>query len=76
MEYEFMTTECALPCLVVSDEDNGRYMIQNFDRSGEVFNSKEELVKWMETFWSPDLMLEPERYDEVLQEIKESVLPV
>lgn len=76
MEYEFMTTECALPCLVVADDDNGRYMIQNYDRSGEVFNSREELLTWMETCWSRDMMVDPEMYDRMVKELKESVLPV
>ncbi|SDJ79087.1 hypothetical protein [Salimicrobium halophilum] len=76
MEFEFMTTECALPCLVVADDDNGRYMIQNVDRSGEVFNSKEELLEWMETCWRREMMVEPELYDRMLKELKESVLLV
>ena len=76
MEFEFMTTECALPCLVVADDDNGRYMIQNVDRSGEVFNSKEELLEWIEVNWRREMLVDPEAYDCMVKELKESVLLV
>jgi hypothetical protein len=54
MEFEIMTKESEIPCLVVADEDNGRYLIRKADTSGEVFNSQEELVRWIEANWSKE----------------------
>lgn len=52
MEYEIKNIEGAIPCLVVADPDNGRFMIREADTSGEVFNSPREMLFWIYENWN------------------------
>jgi hypothetical protein len=70
MEFEFSTKESAVPCWVVADEDNGRYMIRKADTSGEVFNSKKELVQWIERNWSADGAVDAAAFGRMLEELR------
>ncbi|MGM0752091.1 MAG: hypothetical protein ACQET6_09155 [Bacillota bacterium] len=70
MEFEIMTKESEIPCLVVADEDNGRYLIRNADTSGEVFNSQEELVRWIEANWSKEQVVNTYDYVKMLEMLR------
>ncbi|WP_311264933.1 hypothetical protein [Priestia aryabhattai] len=45
MEFSLQSYESAIPCEVVADEENGRYMLRKADTSGEVFNTPSELIQ-------------------------------
>lgn len=75
MEYYIYAKDSVFPCEVIIDEDNGRYMIRKADRSGEFFNSPEQLVKWIMNNWHGDQFLEKEKFEEMLEEIL-NVFPV
>ncbi|MCA1059897.1 hypothetical protein LCL96_13250 [Rossellomorea aquimaris] len=70
MEFEIMTVESEIPCLVVADEDNGRYMIRKADTSGEVFNSQEELVNWIENNWSKEKVVNTYDFVKMLEMLR------
>ncbi|CAN7567309.1 hypothetical protein [Rossellomorea sp. LjRoot5] len=70
MEFEIMTVESEIPCLVVADEDNGRFMIRKADTSGEVFNSQEELVHWIEANWSKEKVVNTYDFVKMLEMLK------
>ncbi|MCA1064237.1 hypothetical protein QTG56_03350 [Rossellomorea sp. AcN35-11] len=70
MEFEIMTIESEIPCLVVADEDNGRFMIRKADTSGEVFNSQEELVKWIEANWSQEKVVNTYDFVKMLEMLR------
>ncbi len=70
MEFSLKAKDCAFPCEVTIDEDNGRYMIRKADTSGEVFNTPEELVQWIIDNWSSDDFQDPEQFDWMLKEIQ------
>ncbi|MGG4166664.1 hypothetical protein ABEW00_04160 [Rossellomorea vietnamensis] len=70
MEFEIMTVESEIPCLVVADEDNGRFMIRKADTSGEVFNSQEELVNWIEANWSREKVVNTYDFVKMLEMLK------
>ncbi|PFG03763.1 hypothetical protein [Bacillus sp. es.034] len=70
MEFEIMTVESEIPCLVVADEDNGRFMIRKADTSGEVFNSQEELVHWIEANWSKDKVVNTYDFVKMLEMLR------
>ncbi|KAA0566945.1 hypothetical protein F0342_02580 [Bacillus sp. CH30_1T] len=70
MEFEIMTKESEIPCLVVADEDNGRYLIRKADTSGEVFNSQEELVTWIETNWSKEQVINSYEFVKMLEMLR------
>ncbi len=70
MEFSLMSKECALPCEVTIDEDNGRYMIRKADSSGEVFNSPEELVQWVLTNWHSDEFVDKRQFERMINEIQ------
>lgn len=70
MEFEIMTKESEIPCLVVADEDNGRYLIRKADTSGEVFNSQEELVTWIEANWSKEQVVNTYDYVKMLEMLR------
>ena len=70
MEFEIMTVESEVPCLVVADEDNGRFMIRKADTSGEVFNSQEELVHWIEANWSKDKVVNTYDFVKMLEMLR------
>jgi len=66
MEFSLLALDCALPCEVTIDDDNGRYMIRKSDTSGEVFNSAEELIQWVKENWKADEFLDPNEYMNLL----------
>ncbi|OXS64256.1 hypothetical protein [Rossellomorea vietnamensis] len=70
MEFEIMTVESESPCLVVADEDNGRFMIRKADTSGEVFNSQEELVHWIEANWSKEKVVNTYDFVKMLEMLR------
>lgn len=70
MEFEIMTVESEIPCLVVADEDNGRFMIRKADTSGEVFNSQEELVHWIEANWSNEKVVNTYDFVKMLEMLR------
>ncbi|MCA0150107.1 hypothetical protein CN378_07230 [Bacillus sp. AFS015802] len=70
MEFEIMTVESEIPCLVVADEDNGRFMIRKADTSGEVFNSQEELVHWIEANWSKEKVVNTYDFVKMLEMLR------
>lgn len=70
MEFEIMTVESEIPCLVVADEDNGRFMIRKADTSGEVFNSQEELVHWIEANWSREKVVNTYDFVKMLEMLR------
>ena len=70
MEFEIMTVESEIPCLVVADEDNGRFMIRKADTSGEVFNSQEELVNWIEANWSKEKVVNTYEFVKMLEMLR------
>jgi maltodextrin utilization protein YvdJ len=70
MEFEIMTVESDSPCLVVADEDNGRFMIRKADTSGEVFNSQEELVNWIEENWSKEKIVNTYDFVKMLEMLR------
>ncbi|MGE6755797.1 hypothetical protein ACQKFO_20580 [Rossellomorea sp. NPDC071047] len=70
MEFEIMTKESEIPCLVVADEDNGRYLIRKADTSGEVFNSQEELVRWIEANWSKEQVVNSYEFVKMLEMLR------
>jgi hypothetical protein len=74
MEYFLRCRDNAFPCEVTIDEDNGRYMIKKADSSGEVFNSSSELVHWILTNWETEDFHDEVQFEEMLREIKESLL--
>ncbi|MGG1632026.1 hypothetical protein [Rossellomorea sp. NRS-1567] len=65
-----MTKESEIPCLVVADEDNGRYLIRKADTSGEVFNSQEELVRWIEANWSKEQVVNSYEFVKMLEMLR------
>ncbi|MGG3915153.1 hypothetical protein [Rossellomorea vietnamensis] len=70
MEFEIMTVESEIPCLVVADEDNGRFMIRKADTSGEVFDSQEALVHWIEANWSKDKVVNTYDFVKMLEMLR------
>lgn len=70
MEFEIMTKESEIPCLVVADEDNGRYLIRKADTSGEVFNTQEELVRWIEANWSQEQVVNSYEFVKMLEMLR------
>ncbi|MGD6845913.1 hypothetical protein [Rossellomorea aquimaris] len=70
MEFEIMTKDSEIPCLVVADEDNGRYLIRKADTSGEVFNSQEELVTWIEANWSKEQVINSYEFVKMLEMLR------
>ncbi|TXC93194.1 hypothetical protein FS935_03095 [Metabacillus litoralis] len=52
MEFELKNKNGAIPCLVVADYDNGRFMIREEDTSGEIFNDPTTMLSWIEKNWN------------------------
>lgn len=69
MEFSLCSLESAFPCEITVDDDNGRYMIRKADTSGEVFNSAEELIAWIEGNWSPDEFCNPDEFFKMIAEL-------
>ena len=72
VEFEIKAKDGAYPCEVTIDEDNGRYMLRNADTSGEVFHDKTELVAWVKNNWDQNQFEDPERYQQLLNELSAS----
>ncbi|MYL35578.1 hypothetical protein GLW05_18535 [Pontibacillus yanchengensis] len=70
MEYQLYGKSGAYPCVVTIDPDNGRYMIRKEDTSGEVFNSKEELVKWIHDYWKIEQFVDPKAFTTMMDELE------
>ncbi|MCH1626375.1 hypothetical protein [Fredinandcohnia quinoae] len=66
MEYSICSLDSALPCEITVDDDNGRYMIRKSDSSGEIFNSAEELIAWINTNWSPEEFCDPNEFTDLI----------
>jgi hypothetical protein len=69
MEYTLCSVDCALPCEVTIDDDNGRYMIRKSDTSGEVFNTAEELIAWVKSNWKPEEFCDPNEFNNLLKQL-------
>ncbi|WP_027409697.1 hypothetical protein [Anoxybacteroides tepidamans] len=70
MEYFLQAKDGAFPCEVTIDEDNGRYMIRKADTSGEVFNTPEELVRWILANWNKDAFHDQDQFEQMINEIQ------
>ncbi|QSS98586.1 hypothetical protein IMZ31_10735 [Pontibacillus sp. ALD_SL1] len=70
MEFELQTKEGAYPNQVTVDPDNGRYTIRSSDTSGQVFNSAQELINWMEQNWDKNVFVHPEEYNQMMKTIR------
>ena len=70
MEFYLKSKNCAFPCEVTIDEDNGRYTIRKEDTSGEVFNNPEELVQWIIENWDKEDFQDDEQFDLMMKEIQ------
>ncbi len=73
MEYEILSKNSAIPCLVVADADNGRYMIREADTSGEVFNNPREMLFWMYNNWTEQDFEDQAFYNHILSSLQEIV---
>lgn len=73
MEFSFSCKGSAIPCEVVLDDDNGRYMLRKADHSGEFFNSAEQLFSWVQDNWQEKDFNDPNEYYHLLKEIKKIV---
>ncbi|TMW73497.1 hypothetical protein [Alteribacter natronophilus] len=72
MDFQLQTSECAFPCEVTCDQDNGRFTVRKADTSGEVFNSADELKSWLEQNWSGDMFTDPDVYTTMLIQLEEN----
>lgn len=70
MEFSLRTKDNVYPCEVTIDEDNGRYMIRKSDSSGEVFNTPEELVLWINENWESSDFQDEVEFQTMMNEIK------
>ncbi|MCT2536458.1 hypothetical protein NC661_03635 [Aquibacillus koreensis] len=70
MEFEIQAKDGALPCEVIIDEDNGRYMLRDADTTGEVFNDPYQLKAWIEANWHAGRFEDPDQFQQLLQELK------
>ncbi|WP_078432874.1 hypothetical protein [Metabacillus halosaccharovorans] len=73
MEYEIKNIESAIPCLVVADPDNGRFMIREADTSGEVFNSPREMLFWIYENWTEQDFEDKALFNEILLSLQQIV---
>ncbi|RSK29440.1 hypothetical protein EJF36_17935 [Bacillus sp. HMF5848] len=73
MEFSLNCKNAAYPCEVTLDEDNGRYMIRNADTSGEVFNTKEELLTWLSESWDEADFENPKEYQQMMEKIQKEL---
>lgn len=70
MEFSLQSLESAVPCEIVADEENGRYMLRQTDTSGETFNTPSELIQWIEANWSPEQFVSPAAFHEMMKQLK------
>ncbi len=69
MEFKLISKQNAFPCEVTIDEGNGRYTIRKSDSSGEIFNTPEELVRWLLKNWRPEQFRDEGQFHEMVREI-------
>jgi len=73
MEFTLQAVNGAIPCEVTVDEENGRYMLRKEDTSGEIFNSPEELLQWVEVNWSSEKFQQPEEFQHMILSLRKYV---
>ncbi|MCM2531906.1 hypothetical protein NDK43_05280 [Neobacillus pocheonensis] len=69
MEFSLSSFDGALPVEVTIDDDNGRYTIRKSDRSGEYFNSPNELIQWVKTHFREELFCHPQEFRGMLEKL-------
>ncbi|KGX92465.1 threonine dehydratase [Pontibacillus halophilus JSM 076056 = DSM 19796] len=72
MDYYLKSKEGAYPCEITIDEDNGRYMIKKEDTSGEIFNTAQELIHWLENNWNREQFVNDKYFDRMMKELHEA----
>jgi hypothetical protein len=70
MEYDIKAKDCAFPCEVTIDPDNGRYMIRKSDTSGEVFQNVNDLKEWISQNWNVNEFEDPSQFTQLLNELE------
>jgi len=73
MEYEIKNKEGAIPCLIVADDENGRYMIREADTSGEVFNSSREMLFWIYENWEEQDFEDKQLFNQIVSSLQDHV---
>ncbi|MFD2214351.1 hypothetical protein [Metabacillus endolithicus] len=73
MEYEIKNKEGAIPCLIVADDENGRYMIREADTSGEVFNSSREMLFWIYENWEEQDFEDKQLFHQIVSSLQDHV---
>lgn len=71
MEFSLCSFDGALPVEVTIDDDNGRYTIRKSDRSGEYFNSPNELIAWVKTNFREEEFCHPHEFRGMLAKLAE-----
>ncbi|MBS2969310.1 hypothetical protein J9317_11090 [Metabacillus sp. KIGAM252] len=69
MEYLLKSKSSAIPCLIEADPDSNLYIIRSADTSGQSFNTKEELIRWVEENWNADDFEDPEKLRQAIKSI-------
>ncbi|WP_338776643.1 hypothetical protein [Metabacillus sp. FJAT-52054] len=69
MEYLLKSKSSAIPCLIEADPNSNLYMIRSADTSGQGFNTKEELIQWVEENWNPEDFEDPEELKQAIRRI-------
>lgn len=70
MEFMLSCKGSALPCEVIIDDDNGRYLVRKADSSGEFFNDPAELVKWVLKNWDSEQFNDEQQFGKMIEAIK------
>ncbi|MGD6815860.1 hypothetical protein ACQCVE_02145 [Metabacillus sp. 113a] len=71
MEYLLKSKSSAIPCLIEADSDLNRYMVRNADTSGKGFNTKEEMIAWIEEHWKADDFEQPDQLKSVMHQLED-----
>lgn len=71
MEFSLASYDGALPVEVTVDDDNGRYTIRKSDRSGEYFNSPNELIQWVKNHFNEEEFCHPDEFRFLLAKLAE-----
>jgi hypothetical protein len=69
LEFTLSSFDGALPVEVTVDDDNGRYTIRKSDRSGEYFNSPNELIQWVKTNFREEEFCHPHEFRGMLDKL-------